>query len=58
MALYPSRVVKVPERQPYVRWTTTYYVFEEMKNMDVSPCTPPARGHDLVDLGITTVSCH
>ena len=30
MALHPSRMVEVPERQPYVRWTTTYYDFEEM----------------------------
>ena len=37
MALHPGRMVEVPERQPYVRWTTTYYFFEEMRNMDLSP---------------------
>ena len=37
MALNPGRMVEVPERQPYVRWTTTYYDFEEMRNMDLSP---------------------
>ena len=60
VALHSGRTVEVPERQPYVRWTTTYYVFEEMRNMDLSPHTPPrpARGYDLVDLGITSTSCH
>ena len=36
MALHPGRMVEVPERQPYVRWTTAYYVSEEMRNMDLS----------------------
>ena len=60
VALHPGRMVEVPERQPYVRWTTTYYDFEEMRNMDLSPHTPPrpARGYDLVDFGITSTSRH
>ena len=37
VALHPGRMVEVPERQPYVRWTTTYYVFEEMRYVDLSP---------------------
>ena len=58
MALHTSKMVEVSERQPYVSWTTTYYDFEEMKNMDLSPHTPPrpARGYDLVDFGITSTS--
>ena len=60
LALHPGRMVEVPERQPYVHWTSTYNVFEEMWNMWMYSCTSPrpARGHDLVDLGITSTSCH
>ena len=61
--VWPStqgRMVEVPERQPYVRWTTTYHDYEEMRNMDFSPHTPPraARDYDLVDFGITSTSRH
>ena len=34
VALHPGRVVKEPERQPYVRWTTCYD-FEEMRNIEL-----------------------
>ena len=45
VALHPGRMVEVPERQSYVRRTTTYYVFEEMRNMDLSPHTNRQKTH-------------
>ena len=30
MALHPGRVVKEPERQPYIRWTTCYEYREDV----------------------------
>ena len=59
MALHPGRVVKEPERQPYIHWTTCYD-FEEMRNFELCPYTPPrpVRVHDLVDSGSTfTFDC-
>ena len=40
VALHPGRRVEVPERQLDVRWTTTYYDFEEMRNVDFIPSHP------------------
>ena len=52
----PGSMASVAERQPYVRWTTTYGL-KETWFIDVSSCTPPrpGRGYDLVDFGSTPV---
>ena len=53
------RVVKEPERQPYIHWTTCYD-FEEMRVIELCSYTPsrPVRVHDLVDSGSTlTFDC-
>ena len=54
VALHPGRVVKEPERQPYIHWTTCFD-FEEIRNMELCSYTPPrpVRVHDLVDSGST-----
>ena len=46
-----------PERQPYIHWTT-FYDFEETKNMELCSYTPPrpVRVYDLVDPESTTSS--
>ena len=59
VALHPGRVVKEPERQPYIHWTTCYD-FEEMRITELCSYTPPrpVRVHDLVDSGSTlTFDC-